>query len=72
MHTMYANSAFQKQAYFHKHSAVQLFSRVQLFATPWTAACQAPLSITNSQSLPKIMSIESVMPFNHKHNTKQN
>ena len=34
-------------------------------ATPWTAACQASLSITNFQSLPKLMSIESVMPFNH-------
>ena len=33
--------------------------------TPWTAACQASLSITNSQSLPKLMSIESVMPYNH-------
>ena len=38
---------------------------VQLFATPWTAARQAPLSITNSQSLLKLMSIESVMPSNH-------
>ena len=37
-------------------------SCVQLFATPWTAACQASLSITNSQSIPKLMSIESVMP----------
>ena len=37
----------------------------QLFVTPWTAACQASLSITNSQSLPKLMSIESVMPSNH-------
>ena len=35
------------------------------FATPWTAACQASLSITNSWSLPKLMSIESVMPSNH-------
>ena len=41
------------------------FSLVQLFATPWTAACQASLSITNSQSLPKLMPIESVMPSNH-------
>ena len=40
-------------------------SHVQLFATPWTAALQASLSITNSQSLPKLMSIESVMPSNH-------
>ena len=38
---------------------------VWLFATPWTTACQASLCITNSQSLPKLMSIESVMPFNH-------
>ena len=37
----------------------------QLFATPWTAACQASLSITNSQSSPKLMSIMSVMPSNH-------
>ena len=40
-------------------SSVQSLSRVQLFATPWTAACQASLSITNSQSLLKFMSIES-------------
>ena len=46
-------------------SSVQLFSRVQLFATPWTAAHQASLSITNSQSLLKLMSIGSVMPSNH-------
>ena len=45
--------------------SVQLLSCVQLFATPWTAACQASLSITNSQSLLKLMSIESVMPSNH-------
>ena len=46
-------------------SSVQLLSRVQLFATPWTAACQASLSITNSRNLLKLMSIELVMPFNH-------
>ena len=45
--------------------SVQSLSRVQLFATPWTAACQASLSITNSQSLLKLMSIELVMPSNH-------
>ena len=45
-------------------SSVQ-FSRVWLFATPWTAACQASLSITNSWSLLKLMSIESVMPSSH-------
>ena len=46
-------------------SSVQSLSRVRLFATPRTAACQASLSITNSRSLPKLMSIESVMPSNH-------
>ena len=46
-------------------SSVQLLSRVQLFATPWTAARQASLSITNSQSSLKLMSIESVMLSNH-------
>ena len=45
--------------------SVQLLSRVQLFVIPWTAACQASLSITNSQSLLKLMSVESVMPFSH-------
>ena len=50
---------------FIQFSSVQLLSRVQLFATPWTTACEAFLSITNSQSLPKLMSIESVMPSNH-------
>ena len=46
-------------------SSVQSLSRVQLFATPWIAVCKASLSITNSQSLPKLMSIESVMPSSH-------
>ena len=46
-------------------SSVQLLSRVQLFATPWTAARQASPSITNSWSLPKLMSIKLVMPSNH-------
>ena len=46
-------------------SSVHSLSRVRLFETPWTAACQASLSITNSQSLPKLMYIESVMPSNH-------
>ena len=44
---------------------VQSFSHVQLFATPWTAASQTSLSFTISMSLLKLMSIESVMPFNH-------
>ena len=46
-------------------SSVQLLSRVQLFATPWIAARQASLSITNSQSSRKLMSIELVLPSNH-------
>ena len=46
-------------------SSVQSLSRVWLFATPWIAARQASLSITNSRSSPKLMSIESVMPSSH-------
>ena len=46
-------------------SSIQSPSRVWLFATPWTAACQASLSVTNSQSSPKLMSVELVMPSNH-------
>ena len=46
-------------------SSVQLLSSVQFFATPRTAVCQASLSITNSSSLCKLMSIESVLLFNH-------
>ena len=46
-------------------SSAQSLSRVRLFVTPWTVAHQASLSITNSQSLLKLMSIESVMPSNH-------
>ena len=48
-----------------RFSSVQLLSRVQLFATPWTAARHTTLSITNSQSLLKLMSVELVMPSNH-------
>ena len=44
---------------------VQSLSRVKLFVTPWTAACQASLSFTISWSLLKLMSVESVMPSNH-------
>ena len=47
------------------YELVQSLNRVWLFVTPWTAARQASLSITNSQSLLKLMSIESVMPSNH-------
>ena len=53
----------QNQQY--RISSIQSLSGVQLFVTPWTAARQASLSITNSRSLPKLMSIESVMPSNH-------
>ena len=49
----------------HQFSPVQSLSRARLFVTPWNAAPWASLSITNSQSLLKLMSIESVMPFNH-------
>ena len=55
---LYINSNFQ-------FSSFQSLSRVWLFATPWTAARQAFLSITNSWSLPKLMSIELVMPSSH-------
>ena len=56
------NLSFCEQYQF---SSVQSLSHVQLFATPCTAACQASLSITNSWSLPKLMSPELVMPSNH-------
>ena len=61
------NVSFQKYHKFMKFqfSSVQLLSRVRLFATPWIAARQASLSITNSWSSPKLMSLESVMPSNH-------
>ena len=49
----------------YQFSSVQLLSRVQLFETPWTAVSQASLSITNSRSLLKLMSVELVMPSNH-------
>ena len=48
-----------------KFNSVQSLSHVQLFVTPWAAACQASLFITNSWSLLKLTSIESVMPSNH-------
>ena len=48
-----------------KYDSVQSLSHVRLFVTPWTAACQASLSITSSPSLLKLMSIELVMPSNH-------
>ena len=53
------------QIFFHLLLSVQSLSQVQLFVTPWTGAHQASLSIANSRSLLKLMSIESVMPSNH-------
>ena len=61
-HSDYINLHSHQQ---YKVSPVQSLSYVWLFATPWTAAHQASLSITNSQSLLKLMSIESVTPSNH-------
>ena len=63
-----SNSFVQRQGeliFLHQFSSVPSLSRVQLSETPWTAAHQASLSITNSQSLPKLIAIESVMPSNH-------
>ena len=56
---------FLLHSHYPAFSSVHSLSHVWLFATPWTAACQASLSITNFQSLLKLMSIESVMPSNH-------
>ena len=55
----------QLQVKMFQFSSVQSLSRVRLFATPWTAAHQASLSITHSQSFLKLMSIKSMMPSNH-------
>ena len=66
--TWHATVAFLTKALYNRISwvqSIQLLSHVRLFETPWTAACQASLSITNSQSLLKLMSIKSVMPSNH-------
>ena len=54
-----------RATWFHNFSSVQSLSHVWLFVTPWTAAHQDSLSITNSRSLLKLMSIESVIPSNH-------
>ena len=56
---------FQPWSSFLTFSSVQLLSHVQLFVTPWSTGRQASLSITNSRSLLKLISIESVMPSNH-------
>ena len=57
------SQGFPRQEYWFR--SVQSLSRVRLFETPWTAACQASLFITNFWSLPKLTSFESVMPSNH-------
>ena len=62
---IYTKKATTINLLFSNNMSVQLLSHVWLFPTPWTAAHQASLFITNSRSLPKPMSIESVMPFNH-------
>ena len=51
--------------FYHQIRSDQSLSHVRLFATPWSAACQASLFITNSQTLPKLISIKSVMQTNH-------
>ena len=61
-HTLSFSSLIQR---FIQFSSVQSLSHVRLFATPWTAAHQASLSITNSRSLPTLRSIESVMPSSY-------
>ena len=58
-------SNLTKESFNHQFSSVQSLSLVWLFATPWTVACKASLSINNSWSLPKLMSIELVMPSNY-------
>ena len=63
--TNYKINIIAQSVYTDQFSSVQSLSHVRLFATPWTAACQASLLITNSWSLLKFMSVESVMPSNH-------
>ena len=71
LNLIYMEAAITKSHNNHKlkiysrYQTVQSLRHVQLFVTPWTAACQASLSITNSQGLLKLMSIESVIPSNH-------
>ena len=57
--------SLRSKLYLFQFSSVQSLSRVQLFVTPWIAACQASLSITNSRSSPRLTSIKSVMPSSH-------
>ena len=62
---MFVLSYVNELCIYPEFSSVQLLSSVRLFAAPWTAACQASLSVTNSRSLLKLMSIELVIPSNH-------
>ena len=55
----------ERERYMRQFNSVQSLSLVRLFAVPWIAACQSSLSITNSWTLLKLMSIESMMPSNH-------
>ena len=67
-HCIFTTTLFHPSIYLSKlngFSSVQSLSRVRLFATPWIAACQASLSITNSRSSLRLMSIQSVMPSSH-------
>ena len=59
------HSKINSKIHYIQFSSVQLLSHVQLFVTLWTAACEASLSITNSQSLLELMSVELVMLSNH-------
>ena len=65
LHKDHPLDKFQSKQVSHTGLLLLLFSRVRLFSTPWTAARQASLSITNSRSLLKLMSIELMMPSNH-------
>ena len=61
--SLFYNAIFTRENTQPSNVVVKLLSRVQLFATPWTAACQASLSFTISQNLLKLMSIESVQKW---------
>ena len=65
MSKMQETCGHENSLFFLVYVSIQSFSHVQLFVTPWTAAGQASLPITNSWSLPKLVSIELVMPSNH-------
>ena len=65
LHSRYLLVTYFVHSSVYQFNSVQSLSHVRLFVTPWIAACQAPLSITNSWSLLKLMSIESVMPSSH-------